>query len=115
MFVVSTLTIGFMTLAIAGLAIGMGTLFPRFETENAAQIPTSFGGLVFMMSAIALIGVVVVLEAKPVYTYLGSRAFGTAGDLVEMVVGFGLAGAVCAAATVIPVTVALRRLERLER
>jgi hypothetical protein len=57
----------------------------------------------------------VVLEAKPVYTYLGSRAFGTAGDLVEMVVGFGLAGAVCAAATVIPVTVALRRLERLER
>jgi ABC-2 type transport system permease protein len=115
MFVVSTLTIAFMTLAIAGLAIGMGTLFPRFETENAAQIPTSFGGLVFMMSAIALIGVVVVLEAKPVYTYLGSRAFGTAGDVAEMVAGFGLAAVVCAAATVIPVTVALRRLERLER
>ncbi len=115
MFVVSTLTIACMTLAIGGLAVGMGTLFPRFETENAAQIPTSFGGLVFMMSAIALIGVVVVLEAKPVYTYLSARAFGTAGDLVEMVAGFGLAAAVCAAATVIPVTVALRRLEQLER
>jgi len=71
--------------------------------------------LVFMMSAIALIGIVVVLEAKPVYTYLGSRAFDTTSDLFEMVAGFGLAGAVCAAATVIPVTVALRRLERLER
>jgi ABC-2 type transport system permease protein len=115
MFVVSTLSIAFLTLAIAGLAIGMGTLFPRFETENAAQIPTSFGGLVFMMSAIAVIGLVVVLEAKPVYTYLSSKAFGTAGDLIEMVAGFGLAAAVCAAATVIPVTVALRRLERLER
>ena len=39
-----------MTLALAGLALGFGTLFPQFETENAAQIPTSFGGLVFMMS-----------------------------------------------------------------
>ena len=115
MFVVSTLTIAFMTLAIAGLALGMGTLFPRFETENAAQIPTSFGGLVFMMCAIAMIGLVVVLEAKPVYTYLSAKAFGTTGDLVEMIAGFGLAAAVCASATVIPVTVALRRLERLER
>src|SRR5262249_52662356 len=115
MFVVSTLTIAFMTLAIAGLAMGMGTLFPRFETENAAQIPTSFGGLVFMMSAIAMIGLVVVLEAKPVYTSLSSKAFGTAGDMAEMIAGFGLAAAVCASATVIPVTVALRRLEQLER
>ena len=49
-----------MTFAIAGLAIGFGTLFPQFETENAAQIPTSFGGLLFMMSAIAVIGGVVI-------------------------------------------------------
>ena len=26
------------------LAVGFGTMYPRFETENAAQIPTSFGG-----------------------------------------------------------------------
>ena len=42
-----------MTLALAGLALGFGTLFPQFETENAAQIPTSFGGLLFMMAAVA--------------------------------------------------------------
>ena len=59
-----------MTLAVAGLALGFGTMFPQFETENAAQIPTSFGGLVFMMSSIALIGLVVMLEARPVYSYL---------------------------------------------
>ena len=62
-----------MTLAIAGLALGFGTMFPQFETENAAQIPTSFGGLVFMMSSVALIGAVVMLEARPVYTYLSRR------------------------------------------
>ena len=91
MMVVSVLSITFMTLAIAGLAVGFGTMFPQFETENAAQIPTSFGGLVFMMSAIAVIGGVVMLEAKPVYSYLSARAFGTDADPIEMMVGFVLA------------------------
>ena len=115
MMVVSVLSITFMTLAIAGLAVGFGTLFPQFETENAAQIPTSFGGLVFMMSAIAVIGGVVMLEAKPVYSYLSARAFGTEADPLQMTVGFALAAALCATATVVPITIARRRLEVLER
>jgi ABC-2 type transport system permease protein len=115
MMAVSVGTITLMTLAIAGMAMGFGTLFPQFDTENAAQIPTSFGGLVFMMSSIALIGVVVILEAKPVYTYLSADALGTPKDPVEMVVGFGLAILLCLAATLVPIEVALRRLETVER
>ena len=101
-----------MTLAIAGLALGFGTLFPQFETENAAQIPTSFGGLVFMMSSVALIGGVVILEARPVYSYLQRcRRTATPSDRSEMIVGFGLAVVLCGAATLVPIEVALRRLE----
>ena len=123
MMIVSVLTITLLTLAIAGLAIGFGTLFPQFETENAAQIPTSFGGLVFMMTSVALIGAVVILEARPVYSYLASIApaavnggtVAQAGQpepaVTEMVVGFGLAAGLCIAATVIPIKVALRKLE----
>src|SRR6185503_5730816 len=88
MFAVSLLTIVFMTFAVAGLAIGFGTMFPQFETENAAQIPTSFGGLLFMMSAIAVIGGVVILEARPVYTYLQAKAFGGRLSPLEMIIGF---------------------------
>jgi ABC-2 type transport system permease protein len=114
MMAVSIFSIVFMTMAIAGLALGFGTMFPQFETENAAQIPTSFGGLVFMMTSVALIGAVVILEAKPVYNYLQSQAFGADADPLAMVVGFGLAGALCTAATLVPIQVALRRLERGE-
>src|SRR5687768_1900750 len=96
---VSTFSIVFMTLAIAGLAIGFGTAYPQFETENAAQIPTSFGGLLFMMAAVAVIGAVVVLEARPVYSYLSAQAFGTETRPAELAVGFGLAAVVCVAAT----------------
>jgi len=115
MFVVSLVTITLMTLALAALALGIGTLFPQFETENAAQIPTSFGGLVFMMTAIALIAGMVILEARPVYAYLSAKTYGTSIDATEMIVGFGLAALLCCTATVVPLRVALRRLETLER
>jgi ABC-2 type transport system permease protein len=112
---VSTFSIVFMTLAIAGLAIGFGTAYPQFDTENAAQIPTSFGGLLFMMAAVAVIGGVVVLEARPVYSYLSAQAFGTQTRPTEMAVGFGLATLLCVAATLVPITIALQKLEAVER
>ncbi|HKO16758.1 MAG TPA: hypothetical protein VJU87_11005 [Gemmatimonadaceae bacterium] len=115
MFLVSIFSIVFMTLALAGLALGFGVLFPQFETENAAQIPTSFGGLLFMMTAVALIGGVVVLEARPVYAYLGARAFGTHADPAEMLFGFAAAALLCLASTLVPIRVALTRLEAVER
>ena len=115
MMIVSIFTITFMTLAVAGLAIGFGTLFPQFETENAAQIPTSFGGLVFMMSSIALIGLVIVLEARPVTRYLCAAGVRRAGRPARDGPWLRLAVVVCGAATLVPIARRLRRLERLER
>jgi ABC-2 type transport system permease protein len=115
MMIVSIFTITFMTLAVAGMALGFGTVFPQFDTENAAQIPTSFGGLIFMMSSIALIGAVIVLEARPVYSYLSAQAFGdSTAEPIEMIVGFGLAFVLCGLATLVPIETAVRRLERGE-
>jgi ABC-2 type transport system permease protein len=113
-FAVSIFTIVFLTFAIAGLALGLGAVFPQYDTENAAQIPTSFGGLVFMMLSAGLVGGVVLLEARPVYGYLTAEAFGGVPDPIDMYVGFGLAGLLCLVCTFVPITVALRRLERLE-
>ena len=115
MFAVSVLTIVAMTFAVSGLALGFGTMFPQFETENAAQIPTSFGGLLFMMSSIALIGGVVILEARPVYGYLRFQTYGEPFDTLEMGLGFGLAALLCGMATIVPIRIARTRLENVER
>ncbi len=115
MFAVSVLSITGLTFAVCGMAIGFGTIFPQFETENAAQIPTSFGGLLFMMASVAVIGGVVILEARPVYGYVSARAFNTATNPTEMIVGFSAAALLCIAATVLPMREALKRLERVER
>lgn len=108
-------TIVLLTLAIAAMALGFGAVYPQFETENAAQIPTSFGGLVFMMATIALLAVVIVVESVPVYGYL--RAAYEQRPLVVtpvMVGAFALAAAVCIGATVVSLRVALRRMEAFE-
>src|SRR6476469_6104696 len=115
MFAVSVMTITMMTFALCGMELGFGTLFPQFETENAAQIPTSFGGLVFMIASVGLIAGVIILEARPVYSFLSARLYGTPASMTEMVLGFGAAAALCAAATVVPIGIARRRLEAVER
>jgi len=69
----TTLTMIGVTFALTALALGFGALFPNYETENVAEIPTSFGGLLFMMAAVTYLAGVVVLEAWPVYLFLSSR------------------------------------------
>jgi ABC-2 type transport system permease protein len=115
MMAVSLSSIFALTLAIAALALGFGALYPQFETENAAQIPTSFGGLVFMMATIVLLAVVIVVLARPVMVYVQAVNAGQPVRIDATMVGaFGLAAALCAAATAIPLRLALRKIETFE-
>ncbi len=115
MMAVSTGTIVLLTFAISAMALGFGALYPQFETENAAQIPTSFGGLVFMMTTIVLLALVIVIEAVPVYRYLRAGFRGQPVTVDATMIGAFVAVAViCALATVVPLKVGLRRMEGFE-
>jgi len=115
MMTVSLATICGLALAISAMALGFGALYPQFETENAAQIPTSFGGLVFMMATIALLALVIVILARPVMVYVQAVNAGQPVHVDPYMVGaFTVAALVCAAATVIPLRVGLRKMESFE-
>ena len=53
--VLSAWGIAFMTLALTGLACGMGAEHPRFTAENPTQIAGSYGGVAFMVLAVLYI------------------------------------------------------------
>jgi ABC-2 type transport system permease protein len=116
MMVLSVATIIVMTFAIAALALGFGAVFPKFDTENPAEIPTSFGGLLFMMTATAYLGVMIALEAWPVYSMLQARQQGMPGGGVTLwlILSLGAAAALSIAAIVIPLRVAANRIEALD-
>ena len=115
MFILSLATIFALTLAISALALGFGALYPQFETENAAQIPTSFGGLVFMMTTIVLLATVIFFLWQAVYVYVRSVYEGRPVVVSGwMLMWFAAAALVCAAATAIPLRIGLRRMESFE-
>src|SRR5213596_3400965 len=115
MMVMGLVTICGLTFAIAALALGFGALYPQFETANAAQIPTSFGGLVYMMATIALLAAVIVALWQAVYAYV--RAVYVGEPVVVdgwMIFWFAVAALICAAATAIPLRIGLRKMESFE-
>jgi ABC-2 type transport system permease protein len=104
-----------LTLAIGALALGFGALFPQFETENAAQIPTSFGGLVFMMTTVGLLALVIVIEAVPVYQYLQAVSRGNEVRVgLPMIAAFAAVLLICGLATALPLWLGLKRMEEFE-
>jgi ABC-2 type transport system permease protein len=117
MMAVAVGTIVLYTLAASSLALSFGTLYPQFGSENAAQIPTSFGGLVYMMSSLTLLAVVIMIEAGPVTTYLRMDRYG-GSQLMAVIPELIIAGiavvVVCVAATIVPLRLALRRIEMME-
>ena len=74
----STLTILLMVPGIVALGVGLGATYPDFKSENPAQAVTSFGGLLFMLLSACFIGLVIVLEAGPVYAYFMAGVRGEA-------------------------------------
>ena len=53
-----------------------GPAFSYYREQNAAQIPTSYGGVVYMMASLTLLAVVIMIEAVPVATRLRAMQFG---------------------------------------
>ena len=104
------------TFALTSLALGFGALYPNYDTENVAEIPTSFGGLLFMMAAISYLAGVVVLEAWPVYLYLNSRF--TLGEaqvgITPLVIGVSAAAVLTVVAIVLPLRAGIRRVQSID-
>ncbi len=67
MMILSTLTVFFVVPGIVAMGIGLGAAYPDFKAENPTQTITSFGGLLFMVACAGYIGLVVLIEAGPVY------------------------------------------------
>ncbi|HEX9022096.1 MAG TPA: hypothetical protein VF903_12640 [Nitrospirota bacterium] len=117
MMVLGVVTVFLMTFGITALGVGLGAVFPRFKYENAAQIPTGFGGIVYMLATMMFIGVVLALEAWPVYRIFSVLATGsaiTAAGWASIVAPFAVAAAVNIAVVIIPMKIGLERLKLRE-
>ena len=68
--IVAAGAIVFLSLALVGLATGLGARYPRFTADNPSQVAGSYGGVAFMIVAVLIIIVIIVLLGWPSTTYL---------------------------------------------
>lgn len=116
-FMISTASMVLITFALTALALGFGALYPNFESDNAAEIPTSFGGLLFMMTAVTYLAGVILLEAWPVYAFLVSNLRGQPARnslLLPLVLGIAGAATLTMLAVVLPLRAGVRRVRALD-
>ncbi|MFC1811564.1 hypothetical protein ACFL03_02620 [Thermodesulfobacteriota bacterium] len=85
MMVLSLTTVFFMVPGIVSMGIGLGAAYPDFTSENPAQTVTSFGGLLYMMLSAGYIGLVIIIEAGPVYNIFMAGVQGRALSVFEWV------------------------------
>ncbi len=117
MMLLSAVTVLLMTFGITSLGIGIGAAFPRFRYENIAQIPTGFGGLVYMMLAMLFCVLIVMVEALPLHMYLNAVAAGQPLRPGQWGIIAGCVVFICtlsAAACIVPMKIGLYRLSRIE-
>jgi ABC-2 type transport system permease protein len=117
MMLLSLVTVGLMTFAITAIGVGVGALYPNFNFENAAEIPTSFGGAVCMIFNVGFIGLAVAIEAWPIHalamqTLYRGKTIAPALWLIapSLLIVLGLT----MVTVILPLRLGLRNLEKLK-
>lgn len=113
LLLVGVVATGSFTVATTALALAFGAVYPQFDTENAAQIPTSFGGLVYMMATISLLAVLLMIQAQPIADYLRAQQAGE-GTFGPVAVAAAVVVALCATTTTGALVIARRKIEALD-
>jgi ABC-2 type transport system permease protein len=117
MMVLGIGTVFMMTFGITALGIGLGAVFPRFKHNNVAQIPTGFGGIVYMLLTMLFIGSVILLEAWPVYRIFMAQTTGSRISIlawVPIIASFLAVIVINVLAIVLPLKIGYARLLQTE-
>ena len=103
----------FMGIAISGLSVGLGAVYPNPRASSPAEVISGFGGTVVLVLNMIYICVTLVLQGIPLYCHLK-------GLITEVTLAMYLVGSVCLigvvsiATALITLTFARRKLEVMD-
>jgi len=109
-------TLLFVIAAIVSLGLAFGAAYPHLDSQNAAQIATGFGGVVYMIACLSLIAGVIAIEAWPISRLFWHRAAASpiaGGESIWIALAFASVVAVTTLAWAVGRRTALVHLARL--
>ncbi len=102
-------SIGLMSAALSGLAVGLGALFPNFKEDNPSKIVSGFGGTLCLVVSFLYIALFVALAALPDVRRVAKVSFPLGDGAIR-----GAAVALSLAVLFFPLLLAMRRVKNLE-
>jgi len=115
-------TVVVMSFALCGIAVGIGALFPNFSSgstanrrdDNPARIVSGFGGTFCFLLSLVYIILVIGAEVLPMYASFAANNFTERGQPWGLIISWIFVALLSLAATVIPMSLALKKIEALE-
>ena len=110
---ISSVSVFFLVPGVIAMGIGFGAAYPDFKAENPVQTVSSFGGLLFMIVCAGYIGLVIIIEAGPVYNLFMASIRGKPLDAIGWIwisLSFGLAFVISILGIVLPMRFGVSKL-----
>jgi ABC-2 type transport system permease protein len=115
-------TVVLMSFALCSIAVGIGALFPNFGSgstanrrdDNPAKIVSGFGGTFCFVLSLAYIIVIIGTEALPVYLSFSGTILGQDRQPWAMVTAWLIVALLSLIAIIVPMSLALKRVETME-
>jgi ABC-2 type transport system permease protein len=100
-----------LAVTLVSLGVGLGALSPHFNAENPLQVGLSLGGFAYMGAALAYVGALMLLMARPLMHYLLHFGLGVESSRATAFIAVVSAITVSFALAVFPLAAAEKRLE----
>jgi ABC-2 type transport system permease protein len=117
MSIISTVTLGILTVGITSLSVNMGVIYADLKNSDPNRAFTGIGGLLTMLYSALAVTTVILLEVFPVYRIVTAGFFHrifTRLDYILTIVCFAAALGVAVYLIVQPLRIGMKRITELE-
>lgn len=111
---VGVVSVFLVTVALVGMGVGMGAMYPMFRHENVSEISSGTGGILFMISSLAFTVLYLMLIAWPMHVHFKAKFTGQLIGGNEIMVIYALLFLLSVITTIEPMRRGIKNLKQMD-
>ncbi|MCX7769497.1 MAG: hypothetical protein N2202_00270 [Proteobacteria bacterium] len=88
MYLFTVINVLTMTAVLTFFGLSFSIIYPHFKFSNVTEISFSYGGITYMLFSMLYIGLSIVIQAGPVYSYLKNKLFAQTISYLNFIISY---------------------------